>query len=103
MYPEFVPIYVMLGVAIALLAALIVLAILILKKLGNRPAAPARGTRSAAAAPAGGITCPGCGASLPAGTKFCSGCGSKIEAVPKKAQNTLEFRAEIHYNFTVPS
>ena len=36
----------------------------------------------ASAAPVGGITCPGCGASLPAGTKFCSGCGSKIEAVP---------------------
>ena len=36
----------------------------------------------ASAAPVGGITCPGCGASLPAGTKFCSGCGSKIEAAP---------------------
>ena len=33
MYPEFVPIYVMLGVAIALLAVLIVLAILIVPRL----------------------------------------------------------------------
>lgn len=28
---------------------------------------------------------------------------NRIETVPKKAQNNLEFRAEIHYNFTVPS
>ena len=28
---------------------------------------------------------------------------NRIEAVPKKTQNNLEFRAEIHYNFTVPA
>lgn len=28
---------------------------------------------------------------------------NRIEAVPKKTQNNLEFRAEIHYNFTVLS
>ena len=38
--------------------------------------------KHASAAPAGGITCPGCGTALPAGTKFCSGCGSKIESAP---------------------
>jgi len=38
--------------------------------------------KHASAAPAGGMTCPGCGTALPAGTKFCSGCGSKIEAAP---------------------
>jgi len=38
--------------------------------------------KHASAAPAGGITCPGCGTALPAGTKFCSSCGSKIEAAP---------------------
>ena len=43
----------------------------------------------ASAAPVGGITCPGCGASLPAGTKFCSGCGSKIEAVPAPQTQTV--------------
>ena len=36
----------------------------------------------ASAAPVGGVTCPGCGASLPAGTRFCANCGSKIEAAP---------------------
>lgn len=78
MYPEFVPIYVMLGVAIALLAALIVLAILILKKLGNRPAAPVRGARSAAAAPAGGsvVFCRGCGKQFDGSMRFCPHCGA---------------------------
>ena len=37
---------------------------------------------AAPAAPAGGVTCPGCGASLPAGTKFCANCGSKVETAP---------------------
>lgn len=79
MYPEFVPIYVMLGVAIALLAVLIVLAILILKKLGNRPAAPvARGGRTAAAAPAAGsvVFCRGCGKQFDGTMRFCPHCGA---------------------------
>ena len=40
-------------------------------------------------APAGSITCPGCGASLPPGTRFCSGCGSRMEAAPPQVQTTF--------------
>ena len=45
--------------------------------------------KHASAAPAGGITCPGCGTALPAGTKFCSGCGSKIEAAPAAPSQSI--------------
>lgn len=78
MYPEFVPIYVMLGVAIALLAALIVLAVLILKKLSNRPAAPvSRGTRPGAA-PAGGnvVFCRSCAKQFDGSMRCCPHCGT---------------------------
>ena len=37
-----------------------------------------------AAAPAGNVVCPKCGATLPAGAKFCFLCGEKIETAPEK-------------------
>ena len=37
-----------------------------------------------AAAPAGNVICPKCGATLPAGAKFCLLCGEKIETAPEK-------------------
>jgi hypothetical protein len=79
MYPEFVPIYVMLGVAIALLAALIVLAVLILKKLNNRPSTPARGgVRPAAAGQSAGgaVFCRSCGKQFDGAMRFCPHCGT---------------------------
>ena len=79
MDPEFVPIYVMLGVAIALLAALIVLAVLILKKLGNRPSAPVRGGARGAAPvnqAGGAVFCRGCGKQFDGSMRFCPHCGT---------------------------
>lgn len=78
MYPEFVPVYVGLAIAIVLLAVLIVLAVMILKTLKNRPAAPvSRG----AAAPAVGSTaglvfCRNCSKQFDASMRFCPHCGT---------------------------
>lgn len=85
MYPEFVGIYVGLGIVIVLLLALIVLAIVILKKIGNalvRPVAaaarPAAGVATAVTPTAGGnvVFCRNCSKQFDNSMRFCPHCGT---------------------------
>lgn len=78
MYPEFVPVYVGLVIAIVLLAVLIVLAVMILKNLKNRPAAPvSRGAAAPAAGNAAGLVfCRSCSKQFDGSMRFCPHCGT---------------------------
>ena len=80
MYPEFVGIYVLLGVVIVLLLALIVLAIVILKKVGSGAVrSNVTVTRPIAAAPAAGgnvVFCRNCAKQFDSSMRFCPHCGT---------------------------
>lgn len=80
MYPEFVPIYAMLALAVVMLIVLIVLAIVILKKLNSRPSAPvSRGAHAPAGATAQGgsvVFCRNCAKQFDASMRFCPHCGA---------------------------
>jgi hypothetical protein len=81
MYPEFIAMYIGLGVVIVLLIVLIVLAIVILKKIKSAPARPvmAAARPAAPAAPVAGgnvVFCRNCAKQFDSAMRFCPYCGT---------------------------
>lgn len=80
MYPEFVPIYVLLVVVLLLLIAVIVLAILILRKLSGHSlnVFPSRGASTSTGATHNGsvVFCRSCAKQFDSSMRFCPYCGT---------------------------
>ena len=91
MYTEFIIIYVMLGVALVLLLAAVILLITLLKKVGSRPAAPSVSYGAPAAQP-GYAAQPNAGGYMPQSNVggyaapsmvYCKRCGSQYSAAQR--------------------
>ncbi len=88
MYPEFVPIYIMLGVIALLLIVAIILLIVLLKKQGSnsrprnyyapqQPQQYGRAPQNQGGQPSGGMAfCRNCGAQFDASHRVCPRCGT---------------------------
>ncbi len=81
MYPEFIAIYVGLGVVAALLIAAIVLLLMVLSKLKNlggsqRSYTPPRNTNPGYSSAMGVVFCDHCGTQFDGATKVCPRCGT---------------------------